>query len=73
MIAVNCMGEVHNALGGGAQGGSSIPQSIPGHHNYNSVGAGAGTSVPNLEEELSIDKNTMETIKALYAAKERAV
>jgi excinuclease UvrABC nuclease subunit len=29
--------------------------------------------VPNLEEELSIDKSTMETMKALYAAKERAV
>lgn len=29
--------------------------------------------VPNLEEEMSIDKNTMETMKALYAAKERAV
>lgn len=29
--------------------------------------------VPNLEEELSIDKSTMETLKALYAAKERAV
>jgi len=29
--------------------------------------------VPNLEEELTIDKSTMETMKALYAAKERAV
>jgi protein-arginine kinase activator protein McsA len=29
--------------------------------------------LPNLEEELSIDKNTLETLKALYAAKERAV
>jgi centrosomal protein CEP104 len=29
--------------------------------------------LPNLEEELSIDKNTMETLKALHAAKERAV
>ena len=32
-----------------------------------------GGGVPNLEEELSIDKSTMETMKALYAAKERAV
>jgi hypothetical protein len=31
------------------------------------------TGVPNLEEELTIDKSTMETMKALYAAKERAV
>ena len=30
-------------------------------------------TVPNWEEELSIDKNTMETLKALYSAKERAV
>lgn len=29
--------------------------------------------MPNLEEELSIDKSTMETLKAIYAAKERAV
>lgn len=27
----------------------------------------------NIEEELSLDKNTLETLKALYAAKERAV
>jgi len=33
----------------------------------------SGVGLPNLEEELSIDKNTMETLKALYAAKERAV
>jgi excinuclease UvrABC nuclease subunit len=26
-----------------------------------------------LEEELSLDKSTLETLKALYAAKERAV
>jgi centrosomal protein CEP104 len=36
---------------------------------YQSVSGG----IPNLEEELSIDKNTMETLKALYSAKERAV
>jgi excinuclease UvrABC nuclease subunit len=29
--------------------------------------------VPNLEEEMSIDKSTLETLKALYSAKERAV
>ena len=28
---------------------------------------------PSLDEELNIDKNTMETLKGLYAAKERAV
>jgi centrosomal protein CEP104 len=37
---------------------------------YSSVG---NPGIPNLEEELSIDKSTMETLKALYAAKERAV
>jgi excinuclease UvrABC nuclease subunit len=36
---------------------------------YGSVSGG----IPNLEEELSIDKSTMETLKALYTAKERAV
>lgn len=29
--------------------------------------------VPNLEDEMSIDKSTLETMKALFAAKERAV
>jgi centrosomal protein CEP104 len=33
----------------------------------------SAVGLPNLEEELSIDKNTLETLKALYAAKERAV
>lgn len=28
---------------------------------------------PSLEEELNIDKNTMETLKSLYQAKERAI
>jgi len=30
-------------------------------------------TMPNLEEELSMDKSTLETMKAVYAAKERAV
>jgi centrosomal protein CEP104 len=68
LIAVNCMGEMHNALqstGGSPQRTSQL---------YASVGGGGGSmGVPNLEEELSIDKSTMETLKALYAAKERAV
>ena len=33
----------------------------------------SASSVPNLEEDLSIDKNTLETLKALYGAKERAI
>ena len=33
----------------------------------------SSAGAPNIEEELSIDKNTMETLKALYSAKERAV
>ena len=28
---------------------------------------------PSLDEELNIDKSTLETLKGLYAAKERAV
>lgn len=66
------MGEVHNAVTGGSPQGTSKAQA----HLYQSVGGSGGggiSSVPNLEEELSIDKNTMETIKALYRAKEEAV
>ncbi len=59
---------MHNAIGGGSP--------VEGKANlYQSIGSGGGGlgSVPNLEEELSIDKSTMETLKAIYAAKERAV
>lgn len=52
-------------MSGGLGGGDA--------HNYASIGASGISRVPNLEEELSIDKSTLETIKALYAAKERAV
>ena len=31
------------------------------------------TSGPNLEEELNIDKSTLETLKELYQAKDKAV
>jgi hypothetical protein len=31
------------------------------------------TAGPNLEDELNIDKNTLETLKDLYAQKEQAV
>lgn len=59
------MGEMHNAISQG---------SPPGAQQRLSTGLyQSGVGLPNLEEELSIDKNTMETLKALYAAKERAV
>jgi centrosomal protein CEP104 len=54
------MGEMHNAIG---QGSPSRPSNLM----QSQVG------VPNLEEELTLDKSTLETLKALYSAKERAV
>lgn len=58
------MGEMHNTMSGG-----SPPRMSMGA----SVGSVMGAGIPNLEEEMSIDKNTLETIKQLHAAKERAV
>ena len=58
MIAVNCMGEMYSTLASGEVKKSStmidLNQSL------------ALTSGPNLEDELNIDKNTLETIKELY-------
>lgn len=66
------MGEMHNAIGSGSP---SINQknTVTNAQLGSSGGMGLTQAIPNLEEELSIDKNTMETMKALYAAKERAV
>lgn len=58
------MGEMHNTMSGG-----SPPRMSMGGPIGNQITQG----IPNLEEEMSIDKNTLETIKQLYAAKERAV
>jgi hypothetical protein len=57
------MGEMHNTMSG-----SPPRQSLGG-----TIGTPIGSGIPNLEEEMSLDKNTLETIKQLYAAKERAV
>ena len=58
MIAVNCMGEMYSTIASGEVKKSStmidLNQSL------------ALTSGPNLEDELNIDKNTLETIKELY-------
>jgi excinuclease UvrABC nuclease subunit len=61
------MGEMHNAIGQ-----PSPSAGVAGMHK-NIFGAEASQSVPNLEDEMSIDKSTLETMKALYSAKERAV
>lgn len=41
--------------------------------SYNNNSNDVNYNMPNIEEELQIDKSTMETLKALYNAKERAV
>ena len=41
--------------------------------NLQGIGQQFQQDFGNIEEELQIDKSTMETLKALYAAKERAV
>lgn len=60
------MGEMHNAIQG-----SSPPRASDRLATglYSSVSG----AIPNLEEELTLDKTTLETLKALYSAKERAV
>lgn len=40
---------------------------------YDEAGQTVGDTGPTLEEEMNIDKTTMQTIRQLYAAKERAV
>jgi hypothetical protein len=62
------MGEMHSSASGNQGSPSGPSQKIPANM-YDSVSGG----IPNLEEELSIDKSTLETLKALYSAKERAV
>jgi hypothetical protein len=59
------MGEMYNAISGGNQGNSPPTQRL--------TQGSSAMGIPNLEEELSIDKTTLETLKALYSAKERAV
>lgn len=81
VIAINCMGEMFNQ-----PSTSSIPQSLNQsvvEHTARTLSARQGppqmlqdlnTSMgPSLDEELNIDKSTLETLKGLYAAKERAV
>lgn len=60
------MGEMHNSVQANSPGPSAQQRLSTGLYS-------SGVGLPNLEEELSIDKNTLETLKALYAAKERAV
>ena len=71
LIACNCMGEMYNAFpSGGTQ------QSLVGNHGARHSALNPvlpNLTMPNLEEELSMDKSTLETMKAVYAAKERAV
>ncbi|CDW88088.1 centrosomal protein of 104 kda [Stylonychia lemnae] len=66
LIAVNCMGEMHGAVMHGSPGSNA-------QNRLSLVNQSMQGPVTNIEEELSLDKNTLETLKALYAAKERAV
>jgi len=67
VIALNCMGEMYNSH---AQGSPGSTQKMPANLYEQPTGQ---QQIPSLEEELNIDKSTMETLKALYQAKERAV
>jgi hypothetical protein len=56
------------ALVGGLEGGSrSVSARVPYVDMNSSIGG------PGIEDELSIDKNTLETLKGMYQAKEQAV
>ena len=79
VIAINCMGEMFNQ-----PSTQSIPQSLNQSVVENTARTlsarppamlqDLNTSMgPSLDEELNIDKSTLETLKGLYAAKERAV
>ena len=59
------------ALVGGLDNASrSVSARAPGYADLNSsIGPGG----PGIEDELSIDKATLETLKSLYQAKEQAV
>ena len=59
-------------LVGGLEGGSrSVSARVPYVVDMNSSIGGNGG--PGIEDELSIDKNTLETLKGMYQAKEQAV
>ena len=58
------MGEMYNAIGPGEAPTTKMPAGL---YDTNMSGG------PSLEEELNIDRNTMETMKSLYQAKERAI
>lgn len=68
------MGEVHNAIQGSSPPRTSDRLATGLYSStQGGIGVGAGGAIPNLEEELTLDKTTLETLKALYSAKERAV
>jgi len=57
-------------LVGGLEAGSrSVSARVP----YVDMNSSIGNGGPGIEDELSIDKNTLETLKGMYQAKEQAV
>lgn len=80
LIGLNCMGEMYNPSEAATGASShSPPLMVPGSvqkmpaNLYDEAPPGSANSAlaasEHLAEELNIDKSTMETIKALYAAK----
>ena len=66
IVAINCIGELYKANSTG-NANKDFEQAVMNGEFDNIPG-----SIANIEDELSMDKNTLETLKALYAAKERA-
>ena len=76
MIAINCMGEMYNPIVPKpiSQGASMrLPPNQRLDHSIMLPSATAGGAGPSLEDEMNLDKNTLETIKELYLKKDQAV
>ncbi len=65
LVAVNCMGELYSPGGPTQMEVSKAP--------VTDLNLSLAMTGPNLEDEMNIDKNTLETIRELYKKKELAV
>ena len=75
LIALNCMGEMH-AAGSPGRRSMAVGQGVlPAGMGTTGTGAGLGGTGVGLGEEelLCMDRTTLETLKALFSAKERAI
>ena len=63
--SMNQAGLVGGLEGGSRSGSARVP--------YVDMNSSIGNGGPGIEDELSIDKNTLETLKGMYQAKEQAV